>query len=396
MTFVYRFLLLAIPVFGFTHTTLGQQYDAAKPLKVAIFIPLFAEEVFNGSQDMDKANLPKSVLPGLEFYNGVMMAIDSLGAERTKVEISIYDIKQLQPSLTSLLKSSQLDDVGLMIAAISDQAELKLFAEHASSRNIPFISATYPNYLGVTANPFFVLLNSSFQAHLQGLYTHIQKYYNDQNIVAITKKGRTEDFVKNYLISLNKNTKSPPIKFKWVTVDAATVTMKNLQRNLDSTKNNIVFVASPLESFGLKVVQTLNENENFRTTAIGMPTWDKIKELDKTDCSNVEIVFSTPFLYYSQNQALSSSVNKRYKEKFYSRPSDMVFKGFETVYHFTKLLIKHRSNLINNLTDKSFTLFNPFALEPIRLKSTSIKPDFLENRKLYFIKKQGGNVKSII
>jgi hypothetical protein len=74
----------------------------------------------------------------------------------------------------------------------------------------------------------------------------------------------------------------------------------------------------------------------------------------------------------------------------------MVFKGFEMTYHFAKLLIKHRNNLVNNLSDKSFTPFNQFMLEPIRLKSTSIKPDFLENRKLYFIKKQGGNVKSII
>ena len=74
----------------------------------------------------------------------------------------------------------------------------------------------------------------------------------------------------------------------------------------------------------------------------------------------------------------------------------MVFKGFEITYHFTKLLSKHKDNLINNLSDKDFTLFNQFILQAVRLKSTSIKPDFLENRKLYFIKKQGGNIKSII
>ncbi len=127
-----------------------------------------------------------------------------------------------------------------------------------------------------------------------------------------------------------------------------------------------------------------------------MPTWDNIKELDKPTCQNVEIVFSTPFLYYSQNQGLSALINKRYNDKYYSRPSDMVFKGFEITYHFTKLLLKHKSNLINNLSDKDFTLFNQFNLEPVRLKSTSLTPDFLENRKLYFIKKQAGNVKSIM
>jgi hypothetical protein len=398
MTNLLRFILFVFPVFSIAFQSHSQYYDTSKPVKVAVFIPLYADDVFNGTTYiLDKANLPKTVLPGLEFYNGVMMAIDSLNAERAKVEISIYDTKQSTRSLATLLKSPEFSNVGLMIAAISNTSELKLFSDQALSKNIPIISATYPNYVGVSQNPFFVLLNSSFQAHLQGLYKHMQRYYAAQNIIAVAKKGGpAEEYVKTYINSLNKNTRSAPLKIKWVTVDEARLSITDLQSNLDSTKNNIVFVASPLETFGLKVVQTLSSAESYRATAIGMPTWDNIKDLDKPACRNVDIVFSTPFLYYSQNPALSSLVNKRYKEKYYSRPSDMVFKGFEMTYHFTKLLSKHKNNLVNNLSDRSFTLFNQFALEPIRLKSTSIKPDFLENRKLYFIKKQAGSLKSII
>ena len=71
----------------------------------------------------------------------------------------------------------------------------------------------------------------------------------------------------------------------------------------------------------------------------------------------------------------------------------MVYKGYEVLFHFTKLLIKHRSNLINNLDDKDFTVFNEFKPEPVRLYKTSTKPDLLENKKLYFIRKQQGNLK---
>jgi hypothetical protein len=359
---------------------------------------LYADDVFSGSSYiLDKANLPKNVLPGLEFYNGVLMAIDSLNLEGAKVEISIFDTKASGQSLATLLKSPELNNVSLMIAAITNTTELKLFSDQSLQKNIPFISATYPNFVGVSENPFFVILNSSFQAHLQGLFKHMQKFYASQNIIAVSKKGGpAEDYVKTYINNLNKTAKPAPLKIKWVTADENKLSINDLEHHLDSTKNNVVFVASPLESFGLKVVEALSSNETYRSTAIGMPTWDNIKELDKPRFRNVEIVFSTPFLYYSQNQSLSSSVNKKYKEKYYSRPSDMVFKGFEMTYHFTRLLTKHKNNLVNNLSDKSFTLFNQFVLEPVRLKRTSTKPDFLENRKLYFIKKQGGNVKSII
>lgn len=392
----YRFLLLFVFVIIISKAN-AQSYDTSKLVKVAVFIPMYTEDVFNDiSFGSNKSTFPKNALPGLEFYNGVMMAIDSLNAEGARVEIFIYDTKQTTQSLAALFRKPELINVGLIIASITNTSELQLFANYSINKNIPLISATYPNYVGVIENPFFVILNSSFQAHLQGLYKHMQRYYQSQNIIAFTKKGTTEDFIKNYFTTQNKNTRTAPLKIKWITVDDTKEDISGLETHLDSMKNNIVFVASPLETFGLKIIKTLSKHENYRTTAIGMPTWDKIKELDKPTCQNVEIVFSTPFLYYSQNQGLSSLINKRYKDRYYSRPSDMVFKGFEITYHFTKLLLKHKSNLINNLSDKDFTLFNQFNLEPIRLKSTSSKPDFLENRKLYFIKKQGGNVKSIM
>ncbi len=393
---IYCFLLLLTIVAGFAKKA-NAQSDTANPVKVAVFIPLYAEGVFDTiSYTSEKPNLPKTVLPGLEFYNGVMMAIDSLNKDGARVEISIYDTKQTSQSLSDLMKKPELDGVGLMIAAITNTKELKIFGDQALAKGIPLISATYPNYVGISQNPYFVLLNSSFPAHLEGLYRHMQKYYSSNTIIAVTKKGATEDYIKNYITGINKNNPSIPLKIKWVNIDANQISIANLTPSLDSTKNNIIFVASPLESFGLSIVKKLSSYESYPTTAIGMPTWDGMKDLDKPECKNVNIVFSTPFLFYSQNLGLSSLVNKRYKEKYYSRPSDMVFKGYEITYHFTRLLQKHKDSLVNNLTDKDFTLFNQFQIEPVNLRKTSTKPDFLENKKIYFIKKQAGSVKSII
>src|SRR4051812_37467298 len=103
MRMIYRFLLL-VTVIGMALTSSAQYSDTSKPLRVAIFIPLYADDVFDANATTAasaKATLPKSVLPGLEFYNGVMMAIDSLNTEGTKVEISIYDTKQAKVPLSS-------------------------------------------------------------------------------------------------------------------------------------------------------------------------------------------------------------------------------------------------------------------------------------------------------
>ena len=73
----------------------------------------------------------------------------------------------------------------------------------------------------------------------------------------------------------------------------------------------------------------------------------------------------------------------------------MVFRGFETTYHFGKLLLRYRKDLINNLSSNEFKLFNDFDVKPVKLKEANAIPDYFENKKLYFIRKQQGNVKSI-
>jgi hypothetical protein len=72
----------------------------------------------------------------------------------------------------------------------------------------------------------------------------------------------------------------------------------------------------------------------------------------------------------------------------------MVYRGYESFFHFTKLLLKHRNDLANKLSDKDFTIFNEFDIQPVKVKSGS-KADYYENKKLYFITKHEGDILSV-
>jgi len=189
MTYFYRLCFIVFAFIGMLSNASGQ-YDTSRPVKVAVFAPLYLDDAYTGTTyNLDKNILPRNILPGLEFYNGVMMAVDSLSKEGAKVELSVYDTKQSQHSLAETLTTPDLNNVGLMIAAITNTFELKQFSQFALNKNIPLISATYPNTVGVNGNPFFVLLNSSFPAHLAGLYSYMQRYYSTYNIVAVKQPG---------------------------------------------------------------------------------------------------------------------------------------------------------------------------------------------------------------
>ena len=72
----------------------------------------------------------------------------------------------------------------------------------------------------------------------------------------------------------------------------------------------------------------------------------------------------------------------------------MVYRGFETVYHFGKLLMQHKENISSGLSDKRHLLFTQFDIQPVIDKQT-MTLDYFENKKLYFVKKIDGVVRAV-
>ena len=366
--------------------------------KIAVFAPIFIDSAFNGNNYKVTGNyIPKTMLPGLDFYNGIMMAIDSLQKEKANIEVIFFDSKSSQEPMKKILALKVWDSVSLIISSFKDRADIKPLADFALSKEIPLVSATYPNDGGITENPFFILLNPTLKTHCEGIYKHIQKNYSTGNLVYVKRKGRLEDEIQSIFTEMGKTTPAIPLKYK--TIELSDVfTIENLQNVLDSNRQNIVICGSVNESFGIKLVNILQSNKKYSAIAIGMPTWDGLKDLNKPliDETNkgIEIVYSTPY-YFSKNTSLVKHLASKYKETFFARASDWFYKGFETMYYFSNTLTKNKGLIFNHLTDKDFTIFNEFEIEQVLPNKDAVLPNYWENKKLYFFKKQNGITKSV-
>lgn len=378
----------------FLFSAIAQDTAIRQPLKIAVFAPVYLDSAFKGNDyKLGNTNsLPRYMLPGLDFYNGVLLAIDSLQAEHAQLEVLFYDSKSLTQPLPQVLLKPELNGVSLLIASFNTRNEIKLLADFALNKNIPLISATYPNDGGITANPFFVLVNPTLPTHCAGLYHYLQRIYPTNSMVMFRRKGPFEDMIQSEFNTAGQQTAGIPLRIKTVELPD-TFNVKQVTGYLDSTKQNIVICGTLNEAFGVNLVRALDESKNFPSVAIGMPTWDALKELDRM---NNEIVYSTPFTYnYLRKDKTGQQLVTKYRARFQARPSDMAFKGFEALYHFGKLLLKYNNGLINHLSDKDFHLFNDFDFQPVRLSKEHLLPDYLENKKLYFIRKAGGQLKSL-
>jgi hypothetical protein len=165
--------------------------------------------------------------------------------------------------------------------------------------------------------------------------------------------------------------------------------------HLDSTRQNIVVCGTLNENFGKAIIKTLNTNgETYSSVVVGMPTWSGMSGTSGNACNHIQLVITTPYNYLRDKTVLSE-LSENYKASYYARPSDMVFKGYEAMYHFTNLLLEYPQNFINKVSDPSFRIANDYDFEAIRLTKTSFVPDYLENKRIYFIRIVNGEVQSI-
>lgn len=384
-----RLWLLCICL-GYLLSAKAQDSSVVKSIKVAVFAPLYIDSAFtNDTYKLGKANLPKFLLPGLDFYNGVMLAIDSLNAEKAAIEVLIYDTKSSSMGIDELLEQPELQDISLLIASFNNRNDIKPLADFAKEKNILLISATYPNDGGIEDNPEFVLLNPTLTAHIETLYKYVHRTYPLDNITLFRRKGGTEDQIQTILGNLNKRTAGIPLKLKTIELTDS-FTTQQVTAYLDSTKRNVVICGTLNEGFGLMLSKALSSSRQYPAVVIGMPTWDALRDIG----SGIDMVYTTPYNYFRQDK-LSSQLSEKYRARFAGRASDLVFKGFETMYRFSKLLLKYGPELKNNLSAKEYKLFNDFDIQKVTDEKDNQLTNYLENKKLYLIRKVDGKLKSV-
>jgi hypothetical protein len=383
--FIFLFLL------GLIRQSVAQ--DTLAPVRIAIFAPIYLDSAFNDTNGYRYAKnvFPKFISPGLEFYEGAQLALDSMEKEYMPLEVFVYDTRSATTSLSSQLDKAARDGVGLILAHCSSQ-EITTFAEAGQRYRIPVINVNMPNDGGVTDNPYYVILNPTLRAQCEGIYKYVQKYYSINPIVVFRKKGQLEDRIKSYFEDMAKNTRALPLKMKWVELTDS-FSVNQLRTYLDTTNETLCIAGSLDENFGKRLVQQLAalNKQHYSSTVIGMPTWDAIP-FNKPEYKGITIIYSNPF-YNAKLDRVSNSINGYFSRNILARPSDMVYRGYEVTWKFGKLLSQYKSDIASNLSSKQFRLFTDFDIQPVIGKGNTL--DYFENKKLYFLKWEDSLLRSV-
>lgn len=380
--------LFILLLFTFSQNS-SAQYN--KTYKVAIFAPLYLDSVFDNLQLKNERTIPKFIMPAVDFVQGAHIAFDTLSLYNQRVEAYIYDTKSYLQPIPWLIQNKLLDSIDLIIGSVRD-TDLKQLSDLSKKKSIPFISATYPNDGGISDNPNMVIMNSTLKAHCEGIYSYILQNHGMDKVILLKKAGQQEDKIVSYFKTLNEQEGKPLLNIQTIHIDS-TITPYFLKVRLDSTKRNVIIAGSLDEAFAKTVTDAaFAVRKTYPLVLIGMPNWDGFRIFtEKNAYKDFPIHFTTPY-YNSKSSVFNTLLTNEYLSRYKTKPSDMAYKGFETTYMFTKLLLKYPKDLLSRLNEKSFIIFNDYNFRPVHLKKNDRNPDYYENKHLYVMKILNGAI----
>lgn len=316
--------------------------ERVNQIKVALLLPFMTEEA-----------IPSSATSRfIEYYEGILLAVDSLRNMGCSIDLSVYDTGNGTKKVKEILKEDNLKEVNLIIGAVQND-QIGPVADFAKKNNIKYI-------IPFTSKNDDVLSNANvYQVNTPHSYLYSKAsqagcdLFADYNIVLLNIKDSEEktDFIKALKAEMKqRNIQYSEMSYKGETFPTDVEAMlKTDKRNViiptSSSLDAITKIKSPLRM----VAETKPE---YAVTLFGYPEWQTYTR----ECLDDFYALNT-FIYsnfYADNLSPEvSSFYSKYKT-WYSKNLINTFPkygmlGFDTGMFFLGAIHKYGSNFENNL-----------------------------------------------
>ena len=288
----------------------------------------------------------------VEFYQGMLLALDRLKNEGVSVNLKVFDSKGDDTSIEPLLESGQFDDVNVIFGP-KNTTHIAEAARWSTTHQIPLVLPMNSNADDVFNNPHVFQLNTPQSYFHQEIYNHFLEQFPNPNVIILdADEYRKNDFIDGLKTTLADRN----IPFSTVMVDTA---YQELMDTLVSGKQNIMIINSPSSgplNTMLPVLQLITRSKapEIETHLFGYPEYQIYAQDHLDELYEVDTWF---YSWFYTNNLLKESVdfNTLFRRSFsrqmmVSYPSFASY-GYDTGYYFLKGLATYGKDFENHLND---------------------------------------------
>ncbi len=368
------------PVSPTTIPTDNELFDKSKKenpkiatIKAAVMLPFMTD----GSGNRDEQ------IRMVEYYEGFLMAVDSLKEKGVSIDIYTYDTYNNTSSVKSILAKDEMKNMNIIFGPAYPE-QVKPVADFAKKNNIRLVIPFTSKGNEVFNNPSIYQINTPQSYLYSEVYEHFTRKFTNANVIFLDAEDGDKDKA-DFIKGLKEELKGKHTPFTELKGEA--ITPESLKGAMNATLDNVFIPTSGTNIALIKLlpqlIVTLRDNPDYRMQLFGYPEWQTYTNDHLASFYELDTYFYSSF--YTNNlfpEAIRFSSAYR---KWYSKDMSNTFPkygmlGFDTGYFFLKGLSQYGSNLEDKLNKVTVTpIQTGFKFERVNNWGGFI------NRKVFFV-----------
>ena len=319
----------------------------------------------------------------VEYYEGFLMALDSLKKTGVSVDLHTFDSGKSTVSVNQILQKAEMKNMDIIFGpAYADQ--VKPMAEFAEKNNIRLVIPFASKGEDVFNNPFVYQINTPQSYLYSEVYEHYLRKFPKAHVVFLdAETGHTDkvDFIKG----LKEELKNNQITYK--ELKGENINPEGMKLVVDSLRENVIIPTSGKNVALIKIlpqmIVTSREHPNYNMKIFGYPEWQTYTDDHLASFFELDTYFYSSF--YTNNLFPEAIKFTNAYRKWYSKDMANTFPkygmlGFDTAFFFLKGLHKYGSNFEDNMNQMQLTpIQTGFKFERVNNWGGFI------NRKVFFV-----------
>lgn len=281
----------------------------------------------------------------LSFYEGILIAVDSLEKEGLKARITALDAGYDPEDTRRLLNNPALKNANLIIA-LAFSKNFSLLAEFAKKHEIPIINVLSKKDEILVNNPFVIRAYPSADYQTERILGYLKQRPQKQNIVLVrSNKYQHQNSYNETKKSLHGCIAAGEFP-KGCVITSIGDTISKLNKSLKYNYHNYLIAYSENEAFSINLLRNLhNSKDTLRYSVIGLPSWENMKNIENQLVANTDLHFVTPWFVDYTSLAVQGFVGK-YRDRFNSEPDDLAMTGFDMMWFAGHSLMMEGKNFL--------------------------------------------------
>jgi len=326
-------------------------YD--KPFNVALLLPLYTTQ--NSNLDVEKVvDEEEHIFPNtrfLEFYEGALLAIDTLRKTGLDINLYVFDTEKDTNKVKKIMELPAFSTMDIIIGPVYINT-LKYVSDYAYRNNIFIISPLSSNTSLTKQNPRLIQTNPDFAGQVKTAIKSLNQYYNKNFVIIyddLAKDNKLQKAGKKFLLdALSEVTDTSVVKIHEVPFKVKG--SKGLSEALSETDTNIVIIPSLYQPFVSNIISRLNIFlSDHEIILFGLPRWSVFENVELEHLFKLQtITFSACYIDYKD--AHTNKFISRYREMYLTEPTEMSFRGYDIMLYFLTALKEHGKGFGNCLS----------------------------------------------